>query len=250
MRPAGQPVIDFHFMGCVPLDDSTALQRRLVYEAGGEVGRRVTVLLCEHPPQITIGRAGSRQHIRWTDEQLRRKRLTVQWVNRGGGCILHGPGQLAIYPMVPLKRMPWTVGELLRRLHAGIASTLQELKVDCRSHETSFSLCGRTGVLAAFGLAVQNDISCHGVFLNVNPRMTNHALIDCVPPQRGRQEFKASMSCLLAERRQAVKMTTVRSLVVQHLAAAFATERYHLHTGHPHRLPQTTAERELTANLY
>ena len=76
--------------GCVDWADCQRLQRRLVYEAGSGDDGRIVTLLCEHPPLISVGRRGSRGHIRCTNEQLRHQRLEVRWVNRGGGCVLHG----------------------------------------------------------------------------------------------------------------------------------------------------------------
>ena len=82
-----------------------------MYEAGGQDDGRITVLLCEHPALISVGRTGSRGHIRLTNEQLRMRQLEVRWVSRGGGCVLHGPGQIAVYPIVPLRWHGWTVGD-------------------------------------------------------------------------------------------------------------------------------------------
>ena len=63
------------------------------------------LILCEHPPLITVGRQGSRGHIRFDTEELFVRGWPVRWVNRGGGCLLHLPGQLAIYPILPLARL-------------------------------------------------------------------------------------------------------------------------------------------------
>ena len=41
------------------------------------------------------------------------------------------------------------------------------------------------------------------------------------------------MSCLVAERGQAVRMTAVRTAIVRHLAEALGCPRCHMHTGHP-----------------
>ena len=58
---------------------------RLVYEAGSASDGRMAVLLCEHSDLITVGRRGSRGHIRLTSQQLRHEQLRVRWVRRGGG---------------------------------------------------------------------------------------------------------------------------------------------------------------------
>ena len=231
---SGTPcTIQFHLLGSVPFDDALHLQRHLAYEVGGDPEGRIVVLLCEHEPLITVGRSGSRGHIHWTNEQLRQRRLEVRWVNRGGGCVLHGPGQLAVYPIVPLRWHGWSVGTYLHRLQRAVTSTLDELGVRWEAFPPSSGVWGRSGLLAACGVAVRNDVACQGVFLNVNPSVSSCAFIDAVDPATTGPGQKSTMGSLLAERRQAISAARLRATLVPNMAASFGTERYHLITGHP-----------------
>jgi len=63
------------------------------------------LLLLEHPHTYTIGRRGSAAHIRWTQDELDRRRVTVHWVDRGGDVTYHGPGQVVGYPLLPLQKL-------------------------------------------------------------------------------------------------------------------------------------------------
>lgn len=225
--------VQFHLLGTVPFDDILALQRRLVYEAGGREDGQITVLLCEHPALISVGRIGSRGHIRLTSEQLRNRRLEVRWISRGGGCVLHGPGQIAVYPIVPLRWHCWLVGDYLRRLRSALESTLDRLAVRYHSDCQRIGFWGRSGQLANWGIAVRNWITSHGAFVNVNPRMTHYSFVDVVDPLSVERGEKSTMGCLFAERRQAMSVPKVRATLIPELAAAFGTERYHLITGHP-----------------
>jgi len=231
-RPAPFAV-EFHLLSTLPYDDFLALQRRLAYEAGGQEDGRIVVLVCEHPWLISVGRRGSRGHIRLTNEQLRARQLRVRWVSRGGGCVLHGPGQVAVYPITPLDRHGWTVGEYLARLQQGIAKTLSDLCLRPTTFPPSFGIWGRSGQLASCCVAVRNGISCHGVFVNVNPMMTNFSFVDVVPPEEVSEGQKSTMGCLAAERRQAISVPKVRAALIPNLAAALGTDHYHLTTGHP-----------------
>lgn len=227
------PVAEFRLLGRVPFEALLALQSRLVYEAGGLSEPRIVALLCEHPDLITVGRAGSRGHIRFTNDQLRHEQLGIRWISRGGGCVLHAPGQLAVYPIVPLGLLGWTVGEYLRRLQRGIVEGLAELNVRGETHAGSFGVWGRSGLLANVGVAVRSGIACHGAFINVNPAMRRYAFVDVFPPLPDPDSGKSVMGCLLAERQASVRMTGVRAALVKTLSAAFDCERYHLFTGHP-----------------
>jgi lipoyl(octanoyl) transferase len=225
--------VQFYLLGSIDYEDCQWLQRRLVYEVGGYDDGRMVALLCEHPPLISVGRRGSRGHIRWTNEQLRRRRLDVRWVNRGGGCVLHAPGQLAIYPIVPLAWHGWTVGEYLRRLQQAVLRTLDEFRICSETYAPWAGVWGRSGQLAACGVAVRDWITCNGAFLNVNPAMANFHFVDVVDPLTTVAGQKSTMGSLFAERRQAVSLAKVRAALIPNLAASFGTHRYHLVTGHP-----------------
>src|SRR5262245_24795126 len=94
-------VLQTYLLGLVEFEAALVLQRMFVYQVAGDRGR-AALLLCEHPPLITVGRQGSRGHIHLEPEELTALRWPVRWVNRGGGCLLHLPGQLAAYPILPL----------------------------------------------------------------------------------------------------------------------------------------------------
>ena len=78
-----------------------------------------SLVLCEHPPTISVGRSGSRAHILLDDEELRGRGVAVRWVNRGGGCVLHLPGQLVGYLALPLAASGLDVRALSRRAAPG-----------------------------------------------------------------------------------------------------------------------------------
>jgi lipoyl(octanoyl) transferase len=215
----------FHLLSCVDFEDCQSLQRRLAYDAVSRGDGRIAVLICEHAPLVTIGRSGSRADVRLTGLELTERQLGLRYVGRGGGAILHGPGQLAVYPIVPLDWHRWSVGEFLRRFRAALAAALSDFKIRSASPTGHYHLLGKTGVLAAIGASVRHSVTGHGAILGVNPDMRDQGRIDVAS---GRQ-----MSSLLSERPQPIKMAAVRAALVAHLAAAFGCQRHHLHTGHP-----------------
>lgn len=233
------PAVHFHLFGQVPLEDMHNLQRRLAYEAASRDDGRITILACEHEPLITIGRSGSRADIRIDFEELARQQIEVQYVARGGGTLLHGPGQLALYVIAPLSRLRWTVGDFLRRLQAGLAATLDELLVRHRQRPGQLGLWGRSGLLAAFGVSVRHGISLHGVAINVNPELKLQRRVLGVSG-----DSESTMGSLLTERPAAGRMANVRSTLIAALAPALGCETSQVFTGHP-LLPDSTLEREL-----
>jgi lipoyl(octanoyl) transferase len=233
--------VHIHLLGCVDFEDCLSLQRRLAYDALTRADGRIVLLICEHAPLITIGRGGSRGHVRLGGVELAERPLTIRYVGRGGGALLHTPGQLAIYPIVPLEWHGWTIGGYLRRLQTALAQLLIEMKVQPLPVPGSFALAGRSGILAAVGASVRQGVTMHGAFLNVNPEMRDFGRVEVMP---GR-----TMSSLLSHRALPTKMTKVRAALVTHLVEAMALERYHLHTGHPllAEMPDASEERESAA---
>ena len=119
--------LEIYLLGLVDLQEVLSLQRRIVYEAGE--GNGAALLICEHPPTISVGRAGSRSHIAVDDDSLRSLGIRTHWVNRGGGCVLHLPGQLAVYPVVPLDRPGFTLNGYVEGLHQTIIRVLDEFEL-------------------------------------------------------------------------------------------------------------------------
>ena len=221
------PAVETYLLGRISLERCLELQQRLIARVGGRDDGQITLLLCEHPQVITIGRGGSPGDIASESQMLSSRQIEVRWVNRGGGCLLHCAGQLAIYPIVPLRWHGFSVGEYLQRLQAGIIETLDELGIRGHTPPGRHGVWGRTGQLAAVGVAVRDWVTYHGAFLNVCPPMGLFRLV------RADTLEHTKMSCLVAERRGCVRMTTVRATLVRHLAEALGCDRYHLYTGHP-----------------
>ncbi|MGE0608319.1 MAG: lipoyl(octanoyl) transferase LipB [Pirellulales bacterium] len=221
------PAADVFLLGEVDFGACLLLQQRLVYECGGRRDGKIFLLICEHRPEITVGRQGSWRHIHLDRPELASRQVDVRWLARGGGCVAHGPGQLAIYPIVPLEPLGLTVGGYMQRLQAALLAVCRELGVKPIDRPGRHGVWGRSGQLAVCGVAVKNSVTHHGAFLNVAPSMRLARRVDHDPVEQ------TPISSLVAERQQPVKMNRVRELVIRHLTAALDQPRFHLFTGHP-----------------
>ena len=248
--PLASPfVTSIHLLGQVDYEDCLTAQKRLAYDAATRGDGRMTILLCEHPGLITVGRRGSRDQLQLTGAGLSERALTVRYVARGGGCMLHAPGQLAIYVITQLAWHRWSVGEFVRRLENGLRETLSQLKVQTTSLHNHFGLWGQTGQLAAVGVAVKFGVTSQGAFLNLDPELGSLRRIEALSAAEYREllEFRLQpaeagtptlpqrpvYSSLLSETGVPVKMTVVREALAAQLPAAFGCDQVHLHTGHP-----------------
>jgi lipoate-protein ligase B len=221
---AREASLEVHLLGLVDFDACLFLQERLETDIASRNDAGGALLVCEHPPLITVGREGSRAHIQCSAEELASRELEVRWVSRGGGCVVHVPGQLAAYPIVPLARRGWGLAAYRERLEQAIIDTCGELRVDARRRDDLAGVWSRGGQLAQIGAAVRSGVTSQGVFLNVSPRMD---VLRLICSETGR------CTSLAAERRLPTTMSAVRESLIRRLAARLEYESYHLYTGHP-----------------
>ena len=220
------PAVETFLLGRVPFLQCLELQERLRREVAAHDDGQIVVLMCEHPEVVTIGRGGRPSDVT-ARGALRSRAIETHWVNRGGGALVHCPGQLAIYPIVPLRWHDFSLGEYLHRLQSALAGTLTELGVQAQLPPGRMGVWGRTGQIAFLGAAVRDWVAWHGAFINVSPAMGLFRLVQNDP------FGDAPAGSLAAERCGIVRMATVRAVLVRRLTEAFGCDRYHLYTGHP-----------------
>lgn len=222
--PRHEPALDVFLLGLVDFDACLHLQERLAADVADRNDGHAALLICEHPPMITVGREGSREHILCESSELVARQLDIRWINRGGGCVVHLPGQLAAYPIVPLSLRHLGLAAYRERLEMSVIDVCRELLVPASRTAEHAGVWGRHGQIAQLGVAVRSGVSSQGLFLNVSPRMDALRLVESVG---GRQ------SSLAAERMRVTSMHAVRESLVRCIAARLEYARYHLYTGHP-----------------
>ncbi len=216
--------LQVYLLGSVDFEAALRLQRRLHFEISGDRSQ-AALILCEHPPLITVGRQGSRKHIHQEPQELETRGWRVRWVNRAGGVWLHLPGQLAVYAILPLDRHGLTVADYLPRLGQVAQRLLGDF--DIRSDRHDGGVWEGPRLLACIGVAVRDWISYYGLCLNVHPDLDLYRLVRCVP---GATE---PMTSLERERRGRVRPQMVRERLVEHFQEVFGLARVSLFTEHP-----------------
>jgi lipoyl(octanoyl) transferase len=223
-----RPNLEVYMLGLVDLEDAHRLQRRVVYDLG-ERGT-ACLILCEHPPTISVGRSGSRIHILPDDETLRSFGVRTHWVNRGGGCVLHLPGQLCSYLAISLERVGLNLKGYLDGLHQTVIDVLDEfdLQGSLRSDLPGVFLGPER--VATVGIAVNRWIAYHGLTLNVGPYLEPFELILEEP---GIGHWPLRQTSMEARRQRIAQMSKVRESLIRHVEAVFGLERQHVFTHHP-----------------
>jgi lipoyl(octanoyl) transferase len=228
MRPSPQlPSLEVYMLGLVDFSEVQQLQRRIVYELGEQGG--AALILCEHPPTISVGRSGSRAHIGPDDGLLQALGITVHWVNRGGGCVLHLPGQLAMYFALSFDMFGLNLQGYLDRLHLTIIQVLEEFDLAGSVRADLPGVFSGPARIATVGVAVSRSIAYHGLTLNVGPYLDGFDVLD--EPGIGTAPLR--YTSMEARRQRPTAMSKVREALIRNLEQVFGLERHHLYTRHP-----------------
>jgi lipoate-protein ligase B len=164
------------WLGRVPYREALARQAAaLEARRRGEAPDRL--LLLEHPPVVTLGRAAQAGSLRVPASELERRGIEVCEAARGGDVTYHGPGQLVGYLIVSLRAGASASPDVhahLRGIEAALAAALRRLGVPPRA------IPGLTGVfvddpspglprkIASIGVGVRHWVTWHGFALNVD----------------------------------------------------------------------------------
>lgn len=228
MRPSPDtPALEVYMLGLVDFAELQALQRRIVYDLGEDRG--TALILCEHPPTISIGRSGSRAHIAADEEMLKGMGIRTYYVNRGGGCVLHLPGQLTAYLLMPLDAFGLSVQAYLDRVHETIVNVLHEFDVSGEARAGLPGIFTGAARIATVGIAVNRWIAYHGLTLNVGPYLELFDLLE--EPGSGRSPIR--QTSMESRRQRATPMSKVRESLIRKVEESFGLQNHHLYTQHP-----------------
>ena len=155
------------------IDYPSALQRQMdLADLVGQELARDTLVLCTHPPVVTLGRATKPGDVfGWKGE-------TVE-VNRGGRATYHGPNQIVAYPILDLNQRGRDLHKYMRDLETAIVRALAVFGIEASGRTAQIQdgdteAVEATGVwyqnrkVASIGIGVRKWISFHGLALNVH----------------------------------------------------------------------------------
>jgi lipoyl(octanoyl) transferase len=216
--------LQVYLLGTVGFDALLRFQRRLHYEISGDRSQ-AALILCEHPPLITIGRHGSRAHILAEPSQLQLRGWPVRWVNRGGGCWLHQPGQISAYVLLPLDALGLCVDAYQRRLGAIVEAWAKDFHV--RGVHKRGGVWVGARLIAGIGCANHDWVSYFGLCLNINPVLEPYRLVRCAA------DATDPMTSLERERRGRIRPSLARERFIDHFQMGFGFSRVSLFTEHP-----------------
>ncbi|HLP29596.1 MAG TPA: lipoyl(octanoyl) transferase LipB [Candidatus Didemnitutus sp.] len=193
--------------GLIDFNEAWRRQRELV-DAILRSDHPDTLVMCEHPPVITLGRTTQQGSVVVDPDVLKLQHVDVIEINRGGEATVHNPGQLVGYPIFNLTRTKPDLHWFLRTIEQCIIDVLHEYEV------VGGRVDGLTGVwidgtrkICAIGIHCSRWITSHGFALNVNNDL---GLFDAIVPCGIRDKGVTSLE---AETGRVIEMRELRTKI-------------------------------------
>ena len=180
--------LDFTDWGLIPYSDAFKKQKELFEAAIRQKSEQKevqnTVVLCEHPHVITIGKNGSVSNLLFPEKMLKGKQVELYPVDRGGDVTYHGPGQLVGYPILDLEAFHIGLKNYIFLLEETIIRLLEQYAI------SGERLAGAAGVwldveypkktrkICAIGVKSSRYVTMHGFALNVSTDLSYFGLIN------------------------------------------------------------------------
>lgn len=188
---AQRTTVNWTFLGQMGYDEALQIQESRAEELLKLSDEQQTVYSVEHPPTITVGRNGTRDHIVVSDQQLLEMGFSVHNVDRGGDVTYHGPGQAVLYPVLHLN--PWRndVGSYVRNLEECVILALREVGIAGQRLDGYPGVWVHDDKVCAIGARVKRRatgefVTSHGLALNVRTDLSHfETIIPCGISDKG-----------------------------------------------------------------
>jgi lipoate-protein ligase B len=164
-------------LGTVPYEDALELQRALARDRISGAIPEDMLLLLEHPPVVTLGRATKARNMISSPEFLASKGVELFEVERGGDVTFHGPGQLVGYPIIDLKRHRLDLHWYLRQVEQALIDTLSAYSIRAERNVGFTGVWTKGRKIASIGVHARDWVTWHGFALNVTTDLSYFDLI-------------------------------------------------------------------------
>jgi lipoate-protein ligase B len=164
-------------LGRQPYAGVLALQREVAKaRIAGSVDEDV-LLLVEHEPVVTLGRASKTAHLLASPEYLAERGVELFEVERGGDVTFHGPGQLVGYPILDLARHRKDLHWYLRQVEQFLIDALATYGLEAGRNPPYTGVWIADRKVASIGVHARDWVTWHGFALNVSTDLDYFDLI-------------------------------------------------------------------------
>ncbi len=192
--------------GIIAYPEAYEKQKELFEEAIREKtnGKKAqnSLIFCEHPHVITIGKNGMFSNLLFPEETLKEKQVELFQVDRGGDITYHGPGQLVGYPIFDLEHFGLGLKDYIFLLEECIIKLLEIYGIQSERLEGATGVWidttkpGKARKICAIGVRSSRYVTMHGFALNVHTDLSYFNLINpCGFTDKGVTSIQKELDC-------------------------------------------------------
>jgi lipoyl(octanoyl) transferase len=171
---------------------------------------------------ITLGRNGTRDHLRAGDALLEQMNVEFHTSDRGGDITYHGPGQIVGYPVLDLTEHRRDIGWYVRQLEEVMVRASADFGIAARRVEGQHGVWIDTAdgdeKLGALGVHLSRWVTSHGFAYNVS---TDLRYFDLIVPCGIAGKRVTSLERALG---RSISIDEVRDSIIARFASTFEFE--------------------------
>ena len=183
-----ESIISYTDWGLIPYSEAYEKQKTLfedtILKKSQDKKTENTLIFCEHPHVITIGKNGLFSNLLFSEQMLKEKQVELFHVDRGGDITYHGQGQLVGYPIFDLENFKLGLKDYIFRMEECIIKLLETYSIKSERLEGATGVWidtdkpGKTRKICAIGVRSSRFVTMHGFALNINTDLSYFQLIN------------------------------------------------------------------------
>lgn len=154
--------------GILPYRESLDQQCLLHSQVSQNESHPGYIILVEHPPVVTMGNRQQDFDLLLPSEELERHQVSFFKTDRGGSVTAHEPGQLIIYPIIPLRKYGFQAKSWVWFLEECVIKLAETYSLVLERHPINPGLWFNCEKVASVGIRIKNRVSMHGIAINLN----------------------------------------------------------------------------------
>lgn len=127
-----------------------------------------SVIFVEHPAVLTFGKNADATNLLFSKGYYLDKGIELYETDRGGDVTAHMPGQMVVYPIIPVTKLNLSVKKYIFLLEQTVIDLLSMYGIKASRDAEFPGVWVGFEKICAVGVRIKDRVSMHGIALNIN----------------------------------------------------------------------------------